>query len=108
MPSQHHEFAALRPALFHPATVLTAAAAAILFVLLFENDPRFAGPDRFYLLYYHAPIVFAFAVYAFDRLERRPAIPWRQWLVEVPVIGPALSRTPAPLPFFSGHALFLS
>jgi hypothetical protein len=99
----------IRRVLFHPATVLTVAAAAtLLFVLLFSHDPRFAGPGRLILLYYHAPIGFVFTVYAFDRLARRAAIAWRQRLVEVPVITLALSRTVAPLPFFSGHALFLS
>jgi hypothetical protein len=99
----------IREVLFHPAVVLsTAAVATLLFVLLFSRDPRFAGPGRLILLYYHAPIGFAFTVYAFDRLARWAAIAWRQWLVEVPLIALALSRTVAPLPFFSGHALFLS
>ena len=85
-----------------------AAGATALFVLLFIDKPPFAGPGRFFLLYYHAPIGFVFMVYVFDRLERRWAIAWRQWLLEVLVVGLALSRTLAPLPFFSGHALFLS
>jgi len=95
--------------LFHPATVLAiAAGATALFVLLFITRPQFAGPGRFILLYYHAPIGFVFTVYVFDRFERWAVIAWRQWLLEVPVVGLALSRTVAPLPFFSGHALFLS
>jgi len=85
-----------------------AAAATAAFVLLLINNPRFAGPGRVILLYYHAPIGFAFTVYALDRLERWKLIARRQWLVEAPVVALALSRTVAPLPFFSGHALFLS
>lgn len=98
-----------RPILFHPAAVLALApTTTALFVLIAIQSPRFAGPNRLILLYYHAPIGFVFTIYALDRLERRAAIAWWQWLVEAPVVGLALSRTVAPLPFFSGHALFLS
>ena len=90
------------------ALLALATAATVAFVLLLFNSPRFAGPGRLILLYYHAPIGFAFVVYALDRLERRAAIAGRQWLVEAPVVALALSRTVAPLPFLSGHALFLT
>ena len=86
----------------------SAVAATATFVLLLVNNPRFAGPGRDILLYYHAPIGFAFTLYALDRWERWATIARRQWLVEAPVVALALSRTVAPLPFFSGHALFLS
>lgn len=99
----------IRPVWFRPTVVLAlAAAGTFIFVLLLFNNPRFAGPGRLILLYYHAPIGFAFMVYVLDRLERRAAIAGRQWLVEALVVALALSRTVAPLPFFSGHALFLT
>lgn len=69
--------------------------------------PLFAGEGRFYLLYYHAPIGFAFVTYAFDRAEHWSEIKWQQWMVEVPVLALALSRALVAIPFFSGHALFL-
>jgi len=70
--------------------------------------PRFAGEGQFYLFFYHTPIAFAFVAYLFDRAERWNSIRQRQWLVEPIVIGLALARTVLPVPFISGHALFLT
>lgn len=93
----------------HPFTVLTVATLATLaFVGLMAPLNRFAGEQRFFLIYYHAPIGFAFVVFLFDRLAHYRQISAWQWFVDFFVIVLALSRTIAPLPFFSGHALFLS
>lgn len=93
----------------HPFTVLTVATLATLaFVELMSHLNRFAGDQRFFLIYYHAPIGFAFVVFLFDRLAHYRQISGWQWFVNFFVITLALSRIIAPLPFFSGHALFLS
>src|SRR5260221_13257448 len=43
-----------RPILFRPAVVLAlASAATLVFVRLLFDNPRFAGPGRDILLYYH-------------------------------------------------------
>jgi hypothetical protein len=96
-------------AVFRPATVVVVSfAATCAFVVLMLVLPRFAGEGRFYLFFYHAPIAFAFMAYLFDRAGRWGVIRLRQWLVEILVIGLALSRTLMPVPFISGHALFLT
>ncbi len=46
--------------------------------------------------------------YLFDRGERWDPAHWRQWLFDLPVVALALSRALAPVPFVSGHALFLT
>jgi len=94
---------------FHSLTALiTASLATLLFIGLMWFWPRFAGEGRFYLLYYHAPIGFAFVVYVFDRVAHRDSFNLLQWALEAAVVLLALSRTIWPLPFFSGHALFLT
>jgi len=94
----------------HPFTILTVATlATFAFVGLMAPLNRFASDgQRFFLIYYHAPIGFAFIVFLFDRLVHYRQISGWQWFVDFFVIALALSRTIAPLPFFSGHALFLS
>ena len=95
--------------IFHPLTILTCALlATVVFVKLMLPLRRFAGPGRFYLWAYHAPIGFAFVTYLFDRIERWSQLQWRQWLVELPVLALALTRTLLPVPYISGHALFLN
>jgi len=99
----------LSHALFHPFIVIAISGiATLIFVIAMLLLPRFAGEGRFYLLYYHAPIAFAFVIYLFDRARQRHAIRPRRWAIEASVVGLALSRTLMPVPFISGHALFLT
>ncbi len=98
-----------RSYVFHPLTVLVVSALATgVFIILMLPLRRFAGRRRFFLLAYHAPIGFTFVTYLFDRAGR-----WKQWsrrqgLIEGPVLVLGLARALAPVPFISGHALFLS
>jgi hypothetical protein len=99
----------LSHALFHPFVVIVVSGlATLIFVMTMLLLPRFAGEGRFYLLYYHAPIAFAFVTYLFDRAKQARAIQPRRWAIELSVVGLALSRTLMPVPFISGHALFLT
>mgnify|MGYP007030114105 FL=1 len=60
------------------------------------------------MFYYHAPIVFVFVFYFFDRAKRRIAIPLYQWVIDAIVILVALIRAVFHFPPISGHALFLT
>ena len=96
-------------ALFHPVIVIAISGIATLtFVIAMLLLPRFAGEGCFYLFYYHAPIAFAFVTYLFDRAKQWRIIRARRWAIEASIVGLALSRTLMPVPFISGHALFLT
>ncbi len=98
---------AFKQFLFHPIVILLVAfLAALSFALCLKL--LFDGELEFFLLYYFVPITVPFVAYAFDRAARWRSITWRAWAIEVPVIALALSRGVWPVPFVSGHALFLS
>ena len=99
----------LKRIVFHPFTILVIATlATLVFVALMAPLNRFAGDQRFFLIYYHAPIGFAFVVFLFDRFAHYRKISVWLWSVDFILIAFALSRAIAPLPFFSGHSIFLS
>ncbi len=99
----------LSRALFHPIVVTAiSGAATLIFIIAMLLLPRFAGEGRFYLFYYHAPIAFAFVTYLFDRAGQWRVIRPGRWVIELSVVGLALSRTLVLVPFISGHALFLT
>jgi hypothetical protein len=52
----------------------TATFATLVFVWLMTPLPQFMGAGRSYLLYYHAPIGFAFVTFLFDRAQQWPRI----------------------------------
>jgi hypothetical protein len=92
---------------FHPLTVLVismmaAAIFALLVSLLFEGDLRW------FLLYYFTPIGIPFVAFLFDRAEQYALTSTAAWGVDVVVLIPALTRAFIPIPFISGHALFLT
>jgi hypothetical protein len=90
--------------LFHPIIVLvTALIAALLFALV--ANATFQGDLRDLLVYYFAPIGVPFIAYLFDRAER-----WRdiRWYIDLPLVVIAFARAVLPVPFISGHALFLT
>lgn len=96
-----------RARIFHPATVLGAALAAALIVgtiVAMALD----GEQEWVLLTYVVPIGVPFVAFLFDRAEQRGTLSVRQWVVDVPVIVVALVRAAYPVPFISGHALFLA
>lgn len=96
--------------LFQPGAVIAISLlAAVSFVGLMLPLHRFeSSASRTVLIVYHAPVGMAFTAFALDRLKYRRAIPIRQALIEIPVLALALSRALLPVPFISGHALFLS
>jgi hypothetical protein len=97
----------LKNPVFHP----TAVGAAAIFLTLAAIGVvvwSFNGEREIFYLYYNVPLVFPFVCYLFDRAERRHQFSRTQWILEVVVIGLALSRAFFPTPFISGHALFLS
>jgi hypothetical protein len=90
--------------IFHPVTVLiVAVVAALLFAAV--SYVSFTGDLRDLLVYYFAPIAVPFIAYLFERAER-----WREvrWWVDVPVVIVSFLRAMLPIPFISGHALFLT
>jgi hypothetical protein len=90
--------------IFHPVTVLTVAlVAALLFAAV--SYVSFTGDLRDLLVYYFAPIAVPFIAYLFDRAQR-----WREvrWWIDVPVVIVSFLRAILPIPFISGHALFLT
>jgi len=90
--------------LFHPlATLLFALIAAL--ALAFVVSLAFDGQRETAILAYSVPIAIPFVAYLFDRAQR-----WREvrWFIDVAVVLLALSRAFVPVPFISGHALFLT
>lgn len=80
---------------------------AVILTLLFGLAVAvvYTGERRDAILFYSVPIAVPFTAFAFDRLAR-----WRTtlWWLDVPLVILALLRAFWPLPFISGHALFLT
>jgi hypothetical protein len=94
----------IKSVLFHPATVLTIAlVAAILFAIV--SHLQFEGDLHDLLVYYFAPIGVPFVAYVFDRAEYRRDV---RWPIDIPLVIVSFLRAVFPIPFISGHALFLS
>jgi hypothetical protein len=94
----------LRAYIFHPVTVLAVAlVSAAIFALV--SYAAFDGDLRDLLVYYFAPIGVPFVAFLFDRAERWPDAPW---LIDIPLVIVSFARALVPIPFISGHALFLS
>lgn len=89
---------------FHPLIVLASGIFIALLIGLVVIW-RFEGERRTSILYYSVPMAVPFVAFCFERLERWGEI---QWLVDVPVVIMALTRAFIAVPFFSGHALFLT
>jgi hypothetical protein len=93
-----------RRIIFHPATVLIVAlASAAIFAIV--SYTSFEGDLRDLLVYYFAPIGVPFIAFLFDRAEHWPRVPW---LMDIPLVILSFARAVFPIPFISGHALFLS
>lgn len=93
-----------RAYIFHPATVLSVAlvSAAIFAIVSYTS---FEGDLRDLLVYYFAPIGVPFIAFLFERAERWPDA---SWLMDIPLVIVSFTRAVFPIPFISGHALFLS
>lgn len=97
----------LRSRSFHPLTVLLWGLAVGLLVGLWI-DYSFVDAEREYMLYYYLPMAIPFVAFLFDRLERLAAPSLTQWVVDAGVLAWSLTRAFIPIPFASGHALFLT
>jgi hypothetical protein len=100
-----------------PATVLIMSSVITLvfivgmsqYIWLIKPIPNWVGESRYIaLLAYQAPIVFAFVPYLCDRIHQWDRLPWWQWMIELLILGLALLRVVLPVPYYSGHALFLA
>src|SRR5689334_5517957 len=89
---------------FHPIFVLCVSLLAGLTFAVFAIW-KYEGEWRDLLVYYFAPIGVPFIAFLFDRAQYRDAI---RWWIDVPVVGLALLRAAYPIPFVSGHSLFLT
>lgn len=92
---------------FHPAIVFivsvgSASIFALFAHLFFESD------FRWLLVYYFSPIVVPFVAFLFDRADHYQSTPATAWAIDLTVLLPALARAVIPIPFISGHALFLT
>lgn len=92
----------------YPALVklLVAIVGAALFAL--ASAVLFDGDVEHLLLTYNTPIAIPFIAYGFDQFTQRPRLAGRLILVDASVITLALLRAVVPVPFISGHALFLT
>ena len=96
--------------LLHPAFGLLASLlAAFVFALVIRL--RYEGDTEWFFLYYHVPISIPFVGFLFDRargyLQKMPGQLISVGLDTV-IIALALTRSVYPVPYISGHALFLS
>ena len=66
------------------------------------------GDLRMHLLTYDVPIAVPFVAFLFDRAQRHRDLRPAQWIVDLPTVALALTRAVVPVPFVSGHALFLT
>ncbi|MEM7532899.1 MAG: hypothetical protein AAF639_12030 [Chloroflexota bacterium] len=97
----------LRKLVFHPITVLFfSLGAAVIFALLSIN--LFGNEHHWLLLYYFTPVGIPFVAFLFDRAENIKSASVFSWVTDLLVLGPALTRAVFPVPFISGHALFLT
>ncbi len=96
-----------RQFIFHPVSVL---ATSLLTALIFAGFIiwRYEGETRWFLLYYFVPIGIPFVTFLFDRLERHETIHPVARGIDLIVMILSLTRSVIHIPFFSGHALFLS
>ena len=93
--------------LFHPLSVLfISVASTILFmtaIVVFSQ-----GKKSFFSLYYLAPIGVPFIAFIFDRAERASGFSKKQIYVDSIIVVASLLRAEFLIPFYSGHALFLT
>jgi hypothetical protein len=95
--------------IFHPATVLVCAAlASLVFVVIVSQFLNLSFAGKLMLYFYDAPIGFAFVIYLFDRAEQWRSIRLLQAATALLVILVALARAVKAIPFYSGHALFIT
>jgi hypothetical protein len=97
----------LRTFIFHPLTVLSLSILATLSFCI-AIILRSKGHTTFYSLYYVAPIGISFFAFLFDRAENAKELNKKQIYIDTIIIVASLLRMEYLIPFYSGHALFLT
>ena len=69
---------------------------------------RFPSDSLWGQYFYVTPIIVPFAAFLFDRAARHSQISAFELIVDVLVVGTAMLRVIAHVPYVSGHALFLT
>lgn len=90
-----------------PLHVLAASLAVMLFYGLYVLLTQ-QGGERFFHLYYFAPMAAPFTAFLLDRLERRAQGSALLYALDLLVLAVSIARAFQPVPFVSGHALFLA
>ena len=96
---------------FHPLIVLASSlASASLYALYALQSPhtRANVTDPAGSFWYVVPIVVPFVAFLFDRFERLRQLNALHFAIDLIVVGTAVGRVVAHLPFVSGHTLFLT
>ena len=83
--------------------ILTAVGCITLYILLYYD-----GQSRYYRLYYFLPVTIPGVLFVFDRLSRLDQLGTTLPFIDTIITIIALIRAIWPIPFYSGHALFLS
>jgi ABC-type Co2+ transport system permease subunit len=92
---------------FHPLTILLLALGSGALLGLYFLW-RYEGEDERWQIIYNVPVAVVFCAFVLDRLAKAEERQCWQWLLDVAVIALALLRAKVPVPFLSGHALFLT
>jgi len=66
------------------------------------------GQSEYYRLYYFVPVSVPIVFFIFDRLSRRDQLTIKEYLIDFTIAFVSLVRIYYPIPFYSGHALFLT
>jgi hypothetical protein len=69
---------------------------------------RTSGEWRIHHLIYMTPIAVPFVAFTLERMENLWTLKWCPFLLDALVVALALSRVFYPVPFISGHVLFLT
>lgn len=66
------------------------------------------GQSEYYRLYYFVPVSIPVVLFIFDRLSRRGQLTTKAYLLDLLIATISLVRVYIPIPFYSGHAFFLT
>ena len=99
--------ASSQPFIFHPLIVLGLSLIGATLYALYVTL-RFPGDSLWGQYFYVTPIIVPFAAFLFDRAARRSQITAFELIVDVLIVGTAISRVIADVPYVSGHSLFLT
>ena len=97
----------IRKAIFHPVGILgLSLGAGALFTLyvIYRTD----GFVQSWLIWYLMPVGVVFVAFILDRLKELEHASVQWLIMDLFVVLLSLARAVTPIPFYSGHALFLS